>query len=109
VPPAQRPGVIERGDVRIDLAARRVYRAREEVRLTPTEFNLLVELASRPGEAVSHETLLQKVWGPEYRTEGHYLKVYIGRLRDKLESEPETPRLIETVRGIGYRFAFTKD
>jgi DNA-binding response OmpR family regulator len=108
-PPAQRLGAIERGDIRIDLAARRVFRAGEEVRLTPTEFNLLVELASRPGEAVSHETLLQKVWGPEYRTEGHYLKVYIGRLRDKLESEPASPRLIETVRGIGYRFAFTKD
>jgi two-component system KDP operon response regulator KdpE len=107
--PTQRLGAIERGDIRIDLAARRVFRAGEEVRLTPTEFNLLVELASRPGEAVSHETLLQKVWGPEYRTEGHYLKVYIGRLRDKLESEPARPRLIETVRGIGYRFAFTKD
>ena len=107
--PAQRLGAIERGDVRIDLAARRVFRGADEVRLTPTEFNLLVELASRPGEAVSHETLLQKVWGPEYRTEGHYLKVYIGRLRDKLEREPASPRLIETVRGIGYRFAFTKD
>jgi two-component system, OmpR family, KDP operon response regulator KdpE len=107
--PAQRLGAIEHGDVRIDLAARRVFRGGEEIRLTPTEFNLLVELASRPGEAVSHETLLQKVWGPEYRTEGHYLKVYVGRLRDKLEREPASPRLIETVRGIGYRFAFTKD
>ena len=107
--PAQRRGVIERGGIRVDLAARRVFRGADEVRLTPTEFNLLVELASRPGEAVSHETLLQKVWGPEYRTEGHYLKVYIGRLREKLESQPERPRLIETVRGIGYRFAFTKD
>jgi DNA-binding response OmpR family regulator len=108
-PPAERRGAIERGDLRIDLAARRVYKQGQEVRLTPTEFNLLVELASRPGEAVSHEHLLQKVWGPEYRTEGHYLKVYIGRLRDKLENEPASPRLIETVRGIGYRFAFTKD
>jgi two-component system KDP operon response regulator KdpE len=108
-PPAERRGAIERGDLRIDLAARRVHKQGQEVRLTPTEFNLLVELASRPGEAVSHEHLLQKVWGPEYRTEGHYLKVYIGRLRDKLENEPASPRLIETVRGIGYRFAFTKD
>ena len=108
--PAQaRLGLIDRGAIRIDLAARRVFRAGQEVRLTPTEFNLLVELASRPGEAVSHEQLLQKVWGPEYRTEGHYLKVYVGRLRDKLENEPASPRLIETVRGIGYRFAFTKD
>jgi two-component system KDP operon response regulator KdpE len=86
-----------------------VFLRGQEVRLTPTEFNLLVELASRAGEAVSHEALLVKVWGPEYRTEGHYLKVYIGRLRDKLESEPASPRLIETVRGTGYRMAFTKD
>ena len=108
-PPAQRPGSIERGGVRIDLASHRVFKGADEVRLTPTEFNLLVELASRAGEAVSHEALLAKVWGPEYRTEGHYLKVYIGRLRDKLETEPASPRLIETVRGVGYRFAFTKD
>ena len=108
-PSSQRPGLIERGDVRIDLAARRVWRATREVRLTPIEFNLLLELASRAGDAVSHEALLTKVWGPEYRTEGHYLKVYIGRLRDKMESDPASPRLIETVRGVGYRFALIKD
>jgi two-component system KDP operon response regulator KdpE len=104
----ERPGTLERGDLRIDLAARRVFRGSAEVRLTPTEFNLLVELASHANEALSHETLLARVWGPEYRTEGHYLKVYIGRLRDKLEVEPASPRLIETVRGVGYRFSFTK-
>lgn len=107
--PAQRPGVIERGDVRIDLAARRAFLRGTEVRLTPTEFNLLVELASHAGAAVTHEVLLAKVWGPEYRTEGHYLKVYIGRLRDKLEDEPANPRIIQTVRGVGYRLASTKD
>jgi DNA-binding response OmpR family regulator len=106
-PTAIRPGVLERGDLRIDLAARRVYRGATEIRVTPTEFSLLVELVSRAGEAVSHDTLLTRVWGPEYRGEGHYLKVYIGRLRDKLETEPSSPRLIETVRGVGYRF--TKD
>jgi two-component system KDP operon response regulator KdpE len=107
--PAQRPGAIERGDVRIDLAARRAFLRGTEVRLTPTEFNLLVELASHAGVAVAHDALLTKVWGPEYRTEGHYLKVYIGRLRDKLEDEPASPRIIQTVRGVGYRFALTKD
>jgi two-component system KDP operon response regulator KdpE len=107
--PAHRPGLIERGDVRIDLAARRVWRGAKEVRLTPIEFNLLVELAAHAGDAVSHESLLTKVWGPEYRTEGHYLKVYVGRLRDKLEREPASPRLIETVRGVGYRFAAAKE
>src|SRR2546428_1495416 len=104
----ERPGTLERGDLRIDLAARRVYRGGAEIRLTPTEFNLLVELASHANEALTHETLLARVWGPEYRTEGHYLKVYIGRLRAKLEVEPASPRLIETVRGVGYRFSFTK-
>ena len=104
-----RPGTIEGGDLRIDLAARRVFRGGAEVRLTPTEFELLVELASHSGQAITHEALLAKVWGPEYRTEGHYLKVYIARLRDKLEAEPARPRLIETVRGVGYRLAFTKD
>jgi two-component system KDP operon response regulator KdpE len=104
----ERPGVLDRGDLRIDLAARRVFRGSAEIRLTPTEFNLLVELATHANEALSHETLLARVWGPEYRTEGHYLKVYIGRLRDKLEVEPASPRLIETVRGVGYRFSFTK-
>ena len=107
--PALRPGTIERGDVRIDLAARRAFLRGTEVRLTPTEFNLLVELASQAGVAVPHDVLLAKVWGPEYKTEGHYLKVYIGRLRDKLEDEPASPRIIQTVRGVGYRFAFTKD
>ncbi|HEY3218463.1 MAG TPA: response regulator transcription factor [Candidatus Limnocylindria bacterium] len=104
-----RPGTIDRGDTRIDLAARQVFRRGVEIRLTPTEFDLLVELASRAGEAIAHEALLAKVWGPEYRTEGHYLKVYIARLRDKLEADPASPRLIETVRGMGYRFALTKD
>ncbi len=101
----QRPGTIERGDVRIDLAARQVFRGADEIRLTPIEFNLLVELAARAGEAVTHRSLLTKVWGPEYRNEGHYLKVYVGRLRTKLEPDASRPRLIETVRGIGYRFA----
>jgi len=104
-PAARRPGTIERGTIRIDLAARRVFRGDAEVRLTPTEFNLLTELASRAGEAITHEALLAKVWGPEYRTEGHYLKVYIARLREKLETDPARPGIIETVRGVGYRFA----
>ena len=59
--------------------------------------------AARRGEALPHETLLEKVWGPEYRGENHYLKVYIGRLRDKLEDDASEPRLIVNVRGVGYR------
>ena len=107
VPSAPRQETIERGDLRIDLAARQVFRGSEEIRLTPTEFNLLVELASHVGEVIPHAVLLGRVWGPEYRTESHYLKVYVGRLREKIERDPTAPRLIETVRGTGYRFAKT--
>jgi two-component system KDP operon response regulator KdpE len=104
VPRAAR-GVIDRGPLQIDLAARQVRRSGAEVHFTPTEFNLLAELATHPGEALAHETLLMRVWGPEYRHETHYLKVYVGRLREKIESDPAEPRLIQTVRGVGYRFA----
>jgi DNA-binding response OmpR family regulator len=98
-----RRGVIEAGALRIDTGGRRVFLSGEEVRLTRTEFDLLAELAARRGEALPHETLLEKVWGPEYRGENHYLKVYIGRLRDKLEADASQPRLIVNVRGVGYR------
>jgi two-component system KDP operon response regulator KdpE len=98
-----RRGVIEAGPLRIDIGGRRVFLGGEEVRLTRTEFDLLAELAARRGEALPHETLLEKVWGPEYRGENHYLKVYIGRLRDKLEDDASQPRLIVNVRGVGYR------
>jgi DNA-binding response OmpR family regulator len=98
-----RRGVIEAGELRIDVGGRRVFLSGEEVRLTRTEFDLLAELAARRGEALPHETLLEKVWGPEYRSENHYLKVYIGRLRDKLEANASEPRLIVNVRGVGYR------
>ena len=98
-----RRGVIEAGPLRVDVGGRRVFLGGEEVRLTRTEFDLLAELAARRGEALTHETLLEKVWGPEYRGENHYLKVYIGRLRDKLEDNASEPRLIVNVRGVGYR------
>ncbi len=101
--PEARRGVIEAGELRVDVGGRRVFLSGEEVRLTRTEFDLLAELAARRGEALPHETLLEKVWGPEYKGENHYLKVYIGRLRDKLEDDASQPRLIVNVRGVGYR------
>ena len=99
----QRRGVIEAGALRVDVGGRRVFLSGDEVRLTRTEFDLLAELAAHRGEALPHEALLEKVWGPEYRSENHYLKVYIGRLRDKLEDDASQPRLIVNVRGVGYR------
>ena len=104
-PRASRSGQIDTHDLAIDLAARRVRRAGKDVHFTPTEFSLLSELASHPGEALTHEALLTRVWGPEYRYETQYLKVYVGRLREKIEPNPEQPTLIQTVRGVGYRFA----
>jgi DNA-binding response OmpR family regulator len=104
-PRAPRSGTIDTHDLMIDLTARRVRRAGKDIHFTPTEFNLLAELASHPGEALTHDALLTRVWGPEYRYETQYLKVYVGRLRDKIEPAPEEPTLIQTVRGVGYRFA----
>ena len=96
---------METHDLVLDLAARRVRRGGKDIHFTPTEFNLLAELATHPGEALTHETLLTRVWGTEYRYETQYLKVYVGRLREKIEPNPNDPRLIQTVRGVGYRFA----
>ena len=104
-PRAPRSGTIKTHDLAIDLTARRVLRAGKDIHFTPTEFNLLVELATHPGEALTHDVLLTRVWGPEYRYETQYLKVYVGRLRDKIEPVPDEPTLIQTVRGVGYRFA----
>jgi DNA-binding response OmpR family regulator len=108
-PRSPRSGTIATHDLAIDLTARRVRRAGKDVHFTPTEFNLLAELAMHPGEALTHDTLLTRVWGPEYRYETQYLKVYVGRLRDKVEPQPEEPTLIQTVRGVGYRFARPED
>ncbi len=104
-PRSSRIGIIESHDLVVDLTARRVRRAGKDIHFTPTEFNLLTELATHPGEALTHDALLTRVWGPEYRYETQYLKVYVGRLRDKIEPDPDEPKLIQTVRGVGYRFA----
>jgi len=108
-PRAPRSGTINTHDLTIDLTARRVRRAGKDVHFTPTEFNLLAELATHPGEALTHDALLTRVWGPEYRYETQYLKVYVGRLREKIEPAPDEPTLIQTVRGVGYRFARPDD
>jgi two-component system KDP operon response regulator KdpE len=95
--------VITAGDVVIDLDAQLVTLAGEAVRLTPTEFSLLRELALNAGTVVSHATLLGRVWGPGYATETEYTRVYVRRLRAKLEP-PGAPPLIITEHRVGYRF-----
>ena len=88
----------------IDLAARRVVRDGQDVRLTPTEWHLLEILVRNSGRLVSQRQLLQEVWGPAYARETHYLRVYLAQLRRKLEPDPSRPRYLLTEPGMGYRF-----
>ena len=88
----------------IDLARREVIVEGERIQLRPTEYRLLYHLVSNAGWVVPHETLLQKVWGYEYRDETHYLRLYITYLRQKIEKDSSDPQSILTERGIGYRF-----
>ncbi|HYL44741.1 MAG TPA: response regulator transcription factor [Ktedonobacteraceae bacterium] len=99
------PGGIKHfGDLEIDLAGHIVRLRRAEVRLTPTEFALLKQLITNVGKVLPHRMLLQSVWGPEYGGESEYLRVYINRLRNKLEADPTNPRYLLTEPGVGYRF-----
>lgn len=91
------------GDLHIDFVRRRVMRGEEAVKLTPTEYKLLLELAQQPDKIVPSADLLSKVWGPEYRDESSYLWVYIRSLRQKLEKDPSSPEYILTEPGFGYR------
>jgi two-component system KDP operon response regulator KdpE len=88
----------------VDLAARQVTVDGAVVRLTPTEWGLLSALVRTPGRLVSQRQLLQSVWGPAYQKETHYLRVYMGQLRRKLEPDPAQPRYLHTEPGMGYRF-----
>jgi two-component system KDP operon response regulator KdpE len=103
-PPAQLPLVVRNGDVTIDLQNHAVLRRDQEVRLSSTEYLLLAELARHEHEVMDYRTLLHRVWGPAYGDERHYLRVFIQRLRRKLEHDPAHPEVIQTVAGRGYRF-----
>lgn len=92
------------GSLTIDFTKRQVTIAGNEVRLTPTEFRLLQELTLNADKVLTHTHLLKTVWGPEYGQEREYLRVFIGRLRAKLEPTPLDPKHIVTVPGIGYKF-----
>lgn len=99
-PPAA--AVIEVGDLEIDFARKRVHKAGEDVRLTPTEWSFLELLARNLGRLVPREQILKEVWGPAYATETHYLRVYAAQLRRKLEDDPSRPRHLVTTAGVGY-------
>lgn len=92
------------GDIVVDRERREVTRAGVPIELTPTEFELLAYLMENAGKALPHKAILQHVWGPEYGQETEYLRVYIGRLRQKIEPDPSAPRYLLTIRSIGYAF-----
>ncbi|HBY94083.1 MAG: response regulator transcription factor [Ardenticatenaceae bacterium] len=97
-------GRVSFGEIEIDFERRQVLRDGHLVELTPTEYNLLYHLVRNAGRTMPHQMLLAKVWGPEYEDEIEYVKVYIRRLRDKLEPDRKNPRYIITDWGVGYRF-----
>ena len=96
-------GVIQFGDVKIDIKGRLVTKANQSVHLTPTEYRLLTVLATNAGRVVSSPQLLRQVWGPSHVESSHYLRIYMGHLRQKLEDDPAQPRYLITETAVGYR------
>jgi two-component system KDP operon response regulator KdpE len=93
------------GDLKVDLAARRVFMKEEEVHLTPIEYKLLTTLVRHAGKVLTHHALLKEVWGPHHVHETHYLRVFMAGLRRKIEADPAQPRYLLTEQGVGYRLA----
>jgi two-component system KDP operon response regulator KdpE len=102
--PAPDEPVVTTQDFTVDLAAKRVTKDGADVRLTPTEWQLLEILVRNRGRLITQKQLLQDVWGPSYGSESNYLRVYVAQLRRKLEPEPSRPRYLLTEPGMGYRF-----
>jgi two-component system, OmpR family, KDP operon response regulator KdpE len=96
--------VVRAGEVEIDLVRRLVSRAGSAVRLTPREYDVLAELVKGAGRVLTHHQLLAAVWGPAHVEDVQYLRIVVQHLRQKLEAEPNAPRLIVTEAGVGYRF-----
>ncbi|GAA4783170.1 response regulator transcription factor [Corynebacterium canis] len=98
--------VIEIGDLTVDVPGHVVTRGGEEIQLTPLEFDLLLELASKPRQVFTREELLEKVWGYRHASDTRLVNVHVQRLRAKIEKDPENPQIILTVRGVGYKTGF---
>jgi two-component system KDP operon response regulator KdpE len=102
--PAGETGSLVRfGDVVVDLKDRRVTKGGAGVRLTPTEYRLLAAMVAGAGRVLTNPQLLRTVWGPSHVEDGHYLRIYMGHLRHKLEDDPAQPRYLLTETGVGYR------
>ncbi len=103
IPGVPEKQVITSGDLVIDLAAREVKVNHQMVRLTPTEYEIMKLLAQNEGRVLTHRQILTKVWGMQYSRDTHYIRIYIGQLRRKIEADPARPRHIITESGVGYR------
>jgi len=99
--------VVHAKNLVVDLATRRVTVGGKEVKLSKIEYDLLRLLARHAGKVLTHRQILQEVWGPGHENDTHYLRVYIAHLREKLEINPESPQLLLTELGVGYRFIAT--
>ncbi len=95
---------LEFGDVVVDFQQRTVTKAGQPVHITPTEYRLLTALTRAPGKMLTQNTLMKEVWGPHLQNSSHYLRIYVGHLRRKLENDPSQPRHLMTETGVGYRF-----
>ena len=102
--PQDAPVVVHAGDLTIDLPRRLVTRDGKAVALSPKEYDLLAKLAEADGKVLTHKELLTALWGPAHVHDTQYLRVFIGQLRQKIEPDPATPRLVLTQPGVGYRF-----
>jgi two-component system KDP operon response regulator KdpE len=94
------------GDLQVDLTCRKVFLDEQEIHLTPLEYRLLTVLIRHAGKVLTHRQLLLQVWGPTYVEHAHYVRIYMGQLRRKLEVDPTQPRYLLTEAGIGYRLAY---
>lgn len=101
--PAAPQEMLRAGDVVVDVAAHEVRRGKKALPLTPLEFELLVALASKPQQVFSREMLLEQVWGYHYKADTRLVNVHVQRLRAKIERDPDNPKIVMTVRGVGYR------
>jgi two-component system KDP operon response regulator KdpE len=101
--PSPESALFEAGTLSVDLNRRAVSRDGQPIKLTPTEYALLRMFIQQSGRVLTHRQLLREVWGPQYTSETHYLRVYMAQLRQKIEADPARPTLLVTEPGIGYR------
>ena len=108
--PSQAPTTkYDDGYLSIDITSRRIYADESEIRLTPTEFNLLATFLANDGIVLTFERILETVWGPEYKSEHHYPRIYVSHLRRKIEPDIKNPTYIHNEYGVGYRFTGRND